>query len=84
MNLEEFRETLETLKDSELIKTVQKYVCLSLSDASNPLANSHTLLDLVYVECIRRARNAYTTRPMKASAVDPQYARSCSQLSNLT
>jgi hypothetical protein len=56
MNLEEFRETLETLKDSELIKTVQKYVCLSLSDASNPTANSHTLLDLIYVECIRRGK----------------------------
>lgn len=56
MNLEEFRETLETLKDSELIKYVQKYVCLSLADASNPLANSHTLLDLVYVECIRRGK----------------------------
>jgi len=54
MNLEEFRETLEALKDSELIKYVQKYVCLSLADASNPLATSHTLLDLVYVECIRR------------------------------
>ena len=54
MNLEEFRETLEALKDSELIKYVQKYVCLSLADANNPLATSHTLLDLVYVECIRR------------------------------
>ena len=54
MNLEEFRETLETLKDSELIKYIQKYVCLSLADADNPAAQSHTLLDLIYVECIRR------------------------------
>ena len=56
MNLEEFRETLETLKDSELIKYVQRYVCLSLADAEDPSANSHTLLDLIYVECIRRIR----------------------------
>ena len=56
MNLEEFRETLETLKDSELIKYVQKYVCLSLADTGKPSANSHTLLDLVYVECMRRGK----------------------------
>jgi hypothetical protein len=56
MNLEDFRETLETLKDSELIKYVQKYVCLSLADAEDPTANSHTLLDLIYVECIRRKK----------------------------
>ena len=56
MNLEEFRETLETLKDSELIKYVQRYVCLSLADAEDPSANSHTLLDLIYVECIRRKK----------------------------
>ena len=56
MNLEEFRETLETLKDSELIKYVQKYVCLSLADAGDPSAHSHTLLDLVYAECVSRGK----------------------------
>jgi hypothetical protein len=56
MNLEEFRETLEMLKDSELIKYVQKYVCLSLADADDPSANSHTLLDLVYAECVGRGK----------------------------
>ena len=54
MNIEEFRETLETISDSELIRNIHKYVCLSLADAGNPAARSHDLLDLVYAECIRR------------------------------
>lgn len=54
MNPEQFRETLESASDSELIRYIQKYVCFSLADASNPTAKSHEMLDLVYTECTRR------------------------------
>ena len=54
MDIEEFRETLEVITDSELIRYIRKYVCSSLADASNPSANSHIMLDLVYVECSQR------------------------------
>jgi hypothetical protein len=54
MSIEEFRGSLESLKASELINYIHKYVCLSLADASNPAANSHEMLDLLYAECARR------------------------------
>ncbi len=54
MNLEQFRETLESASDSELIRYIHKYVCFSLAEASNPTAESHEMLDLVYAECTRR------------------------------
>ena len=75
MNLEEFRETLETLKDSELIKYVQKYVCLSMADASDTLANSHTLLDLVYVECIRRGKERLYDKAYESVCRQPQVCK---------
>ena len=75
MNLEEFRETLETLKDSELIKYVQKYVCLSLADASDPAANSHTLLDLVYAECTRRGKERMYDKAYESVCRQPKVCK---------
>ena len=54
MDIEEFRETLESIRARELIRYIHKYVCLSLADAGNPSANSHEMLDLLYAECTRR------------------------------
>ena len=60
MDIDDFRETLEMISDSELIRYIHKYVCLSLADADNPAAQSHELLDLIYAECSRRgAENLY-------------------------
>lgn len=56
MNNEEFRDHLENLKDSELVRQIQKYVCMSLADVSDPGAESHVMLDLIYVECLRRGK----------------------------
>jgi hypothetical protein len=54
MDIDETRETLEMMRDSELIRHIHKYVCISLADAGNPAAKSHEMLDLLYVECARR------------------------------
>ena len=54
MDIEQFRETLETFTTSELILYIHRYVCLSLVDARNPAASSHQMLDLLYAECTRR------------------------------
>ena len=54
MDIDEIRETLEMIRDSELIHHIHKYVCLSLADAGDPTAKSHEMLDLVYAECTRR------------------------------
>jgi hypothetical protein len=75
MNLEDFRETLEALKDSELIKYVQKYVCLSLADAGDPLANSHTMLDLVYAECIRRDKERLYDKAYESVCRQPKVCK---------
>ena len=56
MNSDDFREMLEELKDAELIHYIQKYVCLSLAEVNNADADSHTQLDLIYVECARRGK----------------------------
>jgi len=75
MNLEEFREKLETLKDSELIHYVQKYVCLSLADANHTTAESHTLLDLVYAECVRRDRERLYDKVYESVCRQPQVCK---------
>lgn len=75
MNTEEFRETLDTLKESELIHYVQKYVCLSLTDASDPAAEVHTLLDLVYVECVRRNKERMYDKIYETMCRDPEVCR---------
>lgn len=56
MNLEEFRDALEMSKESELIRYVQRCVCMSMAHGGNPLAESHAMLDLVYAECTRRGK----------------------------
>lgn len=72
MNTDEFRETLETLRDGELIRYVQKYVCMSLANASNPAAVSHTMLDLVYAECTRRGKERLYDMAYEAVSRQPQ------------
>ena len=70
MDIDEFRDTLEMIKDSELIRYIHKHVCFSLADAGNPAARSHVMLDLVYAECARRGiENLY----------DITYERVCRQ-----
>ncbi len=56
MNLDEFRDSLELAKESELIHYVQHCVCMSMAHMSNPRADSHAMLDLVYAECARRGK----------------------------
>jgi hypothetical protein len=75
MNIEELRETLESLKDSELIHHVQKYVCLSLTEVNNPTAVSHTLLDLVYAECIRRGKERLYDKAYESVCRQPQVCK---------
>jgi hypothetical protein len=70
MDIDKFRETLELTSDSELVRYVHTYVCLSLADTSNPASKSHEMLDLVYTECSRRGiEHLY----------DMSYKRACSQ-----
>jgi len=72
MNSDEFRETLETLKHSELIRYIQKYVCLSLADVNNPQAESHILLDLIYIECVRRDKERLYDKVYETVCKQPQ------------
>ena len=75
MNLEEFREKIETIKDSELLRYVQKYVCLSLADANDPAAHSHTMLDLAYVECIHRGMERLYDKTYETVCREPQVCK---------
>ena len=75
MNIDELRETLEGLKDSELIRHVQKYVCLALADVNNPAALSHTLLDLVYAECTRRGKERLYDKVYESVCRQPQVCK---------
>ncbi|RMD78785.1 MAG: hypothetical protein D6809_05085 [Gammaproteobacteria bacterium] len=70
MNLESFRDRLESLRDSELFRYVQRCVCMSLAHAGEPHAESHDLLDLVYAECARRG---------KERLYDKAYERVCKE-----
>jgi hypothetical protein len=54
MAIDEIRENAEMISDSELIRYIHKYVCLSLAEAGDPAAESHEILDLIYTECARR------------------------------
>jgi len=75
MNTDEFRETLETIKDGELLRYVQKYVCLSLADVSNPAAQSHMMLDLVYAECTRRGKERLYDKAYETVCRQPQVCK---------
>ena len=75
MNTEEFRETLETIKDGELLRYVQKYVCLSLTDVGNPAAQSHIMLDLVYAECTRRGKERLYDKAYETVCRQPQVCK---------
>ena len=75
MNSDEFRETLEGLGNSELIRYIQKYVCLSLADVNNPAAQSHTLLDLVYAECTRRGKERIYDKVYESVCRQPQVCK---------
>ena len=75
MNIDEFRETLDSLKDGELIRYVQKYVCLSLAEVKNPGALSHTLLDLVYTECARRGKERLYDKVYESVCRQPQVCK---------
>lgn len=75
MNIEELREVLENLKDGELIRHVQKYVCLSLAEANDPTALSHTLLDLVYAECTRRGKERLYDKAYESVCRQPQVCK---------
>lgn len=72
MNSDEFREKLETLKDSELIRQIQRYVCWSLADADNPGAESHVMLDLIYVECLNRGKERLYDKVYESVCRQPQ------------
>ena len=56
MNIRKFGALLENLKERELFHYVQRYVCLSLENRSNPNEGSHIMLDLIYAECTRRGK----------------------------
>ncbi len=75
MNIEEFRESLDTLGNGDLIRCVQKYVCLSLAEAGNPAAQSHTLLDLVYGECARRGKERLYDKVYESVCRQPQVCK---------
>ena len=72
MNLEQFRETLENLKDGELIHSAQRCVCMSLADVGNPKAESHAMLDLIYAECTRRGKERLYDKIYEAVSREPQ------------
>ena len=72
MNSDNFREHLETLKDSELVRQIQIYVCKSLADADNPRAESHMMLDLIYVECLRRGKERLYDKVYESVCRQPQ------------
>ena len=75
MNSDDFREMLETLRDAELIQQIQKYVCLSLADVNNSAADSHTMLDLIYVECVRRGRERLYDKVYENVCRQPQVCK---------
>lgn len=72
MTSDELREQLETLKDSELVRHIQKYVCLSLAEADNPAAESHAMLDLIYVECLNRGKERLYDKVYESVCREPQ------------
>jgi len=72
MNSDEFREHLETLKDSELVRQIQKYVCQSLADGDDPGAQSHIMLDLIYVECLNRGKERLYDKVYESVCRQPQ------------
>ncbi len=75
MNIDEFRDQLETLRDSELVRYVQKYVCQALADVSDPVAESHTLLDLIYTECTRRGKERLYDKIYESVCRQPQVCK---------
>jgi len=56
MNLEEFREGLELVRDGELIRHAQRCLCQAFASGSNSTADSDVMLDLIYAECARRGK----------------------------
>lgn len=72
MNSDEFREMLESLGNSDLIRHIQKYVCLSLAEVNNAAAQSHILLDLVYAECVRRGKERLYDKVYESVCRKPQ------------
>lgn len=75
MNTEEFRESLEALGSAGLIHYIQQYICLSIGETKNPAAQSHTLLDLVYAECVRRGKERLYDKIYESVSRDPQICR---------
>ena len=75
MNSDQIREHLETLKDSELVRQIQTYVCRSLADAGNPVADSHIMLDLIYVECLNRGKERLYDKVYENVCRQPQVCK---------
>ena len=56
MNLQEFREGLEGVQDGELLRYVQRCVCMTMANRDVPGGDPHAMLDLIYAECSRRGK----------------------------
>lgn len=56
MKLEEFRDELEAARDGDLLRYVQRCLCISLTGDNSPKAESQAMLDLLYAECARRGK----------------------------
>jgi hypothetical protein len=56
MNQSEFQETVESLRDAELLRYAKEYVRLSITESDNPRSDVHSVVDIIYAECVRRGK----------------------------
>lgn len=49
-------DTVESLRDVELLRYAKEYVRLSIAESSNRHSEVHSIVDLIFAECARRGK----------------------------
>ncbi len=56
MNASEFQEFLEGMSDRDLLRYAREYTRRSIAESDDPRSEIHSMLDLVFGECLLRGR----------------------------
>jgi hypothetical protein len=56
MNQFDLQDVVESLRDAELLRYAKEYVRLSIAESDKRRADAHSMVDLIYAECVRRGK----------------------------
>jgi hypothetical protein len=56
MNRFELEDSVEDLRDAQLLRYAKEYVRLSIAESDNPQSDAHSMVDLIFAECVRRGK----------------------------